>query len=320
MPCKLPALRAPFPYFGGKMRVALPVWERFGDVANYVEPFAGSLAVLLGRPTAPRIETVNDKDCFIANFWRALKAEPQALAELVDWPVNEADLHARHTWLVGHRPERVKGDPDFYDLKTAAWWVWGICQWIGSGWCQDKVGTQLPQLGHLGMSVHKSTLASSKLPRIGDTGSGFQSQTSPPTAGWFLELSERLRLVRVACGDWDRILKNSVLFPSRGNTHPSAVFLDPPYLLSAGRTDGIYAADSSVVAEEVRRWAIEHGANPRLRIALCGYEGEHVMPKDWECLPWKSKGGYGSQSNGGGRTNSSRERIWFSPHCLKVAA
>jgi DNA adenine methylase len=44
-------LRSRKAYFGGKSRVAPQVWERFGDVANYVEPFAGSLAVLLGRPT-----------------------------------------------------------------------------------------------------------------------------------------------------------------------------------------------------------------------------------------------------------------------------
>ena len=56
-------LRAPFPWFGGKSRVAHIVWSHFGDVRNYVEPFAGSLAVLLGRPTEPKIETVNDLDC-----------------------------------------------------------------------------------------------------------------------------------------------------------------------------------------------------------------------------------------------------------------
>ena len=41
-------LKAPFPWFGGKSRVADIVWDRFGDVANYVEPFFGSGAVLLG--------------------------------------------------------------------------------------------------------------------------------------------------------------------------------------------------------------------------------------------------------------------------------
>lgn len=71
------ALKAPFPYMGGKSRVARVVWQRFGDVPNYVEPFAGSLAVLLGRPAfdGNRIETVNDADGHVANFWRALQAD-----------------------------------------------------------------------------------------------------------------------------------------------------------------------------------------------------------------------------------------------------
>lgn len=57
-------LSAPFPWFGGKSRVADLVWSRFGaDVPNYVEPFFGSGAVLLGRPGgAGSTETVNDKD------------------------------------------------------------------------------------------------------------------------------------------------------------------------------------------------------------------------------------------------------------------
>lgn len=97
-------LRAPFPWFGGKSRAASIIWERFGDPANYIEPFAGSLAVLLARPTRPRIETVNDLDCNVANFWRAVKADPEAVAKFADWPVNEADLHARHRWLVAQLP------------------------------------------------------------------------------------------------------------------------------------------------------------------------------------------------------------------------
>ena len=75
-----PALQAPFPYFGGKSIVAQLVWERLGDVANYVEPFFGSGAMLLGRPHEARIETVNDKDGFVANFWRALQWDPEQVA------------------------------------------------------------------------------------------------------------------------------------------------------------------------------------------------------------------------------------------------
>ena len=36
--------KAPFPWFGGKRRVADKVWAALGDVDQYVEPFAGSLA------------------------------------------------------------------------------------------------------------------------------------------------------------------------------------------------------------------------------------------------------------------------------------
>jgi len=38
------SLRAPFPWFGGKRRIAPAIWPALGAVDNYVEPFAGSLA------------------------------------------------------------------------------------------------------------------------------------------------------------------------------------------------------------------------------------------------------------------------------------
>ncbi len=124
------SLKAQFSWFGGKSRAAELIWSRLDDVSNYVEPFAGSLAVLRARPHVPRIETANDKDCCLANFWRAVAA-------WADWPVNECDLHARHRWLCD-RPgfrEHVIADPDYYDAKVAGWWVSGVSQWIGSGWC-----------------------------------------------------------------------------------------------------------------------------------------------------------------------------------------
>lgn len=110
-------MKAPFPYFGGKSRIAERVWAALGsDVTNYVEPFAGSLACLLARPGgAGKVETVNDYDGLLANVWRAMRHDPDAVAHHADWPVNECDLHARHGWLVGQRDSitpRLMGDPD----------------------------------------------------------------------------------------------------------------------------------------------------------------------------------------------------------------
>src|SRR3990167_4842586 len=112
-------LVSPLVYFGGKARIADLVWDAIGDVDNYIEPFMGSLAVLLGRPATHTgtVETVNDKDAYLSNFWRAVRADPKAVAEWCDWPVNETDLIARHLWLVNTGPERIatmEADPDFY--------------------------------------------------------------------------------------------------------------------------------------------------------------------------------------------------------------
>jgi len=122
-------LKAPFPWFGGKSRAAALVWERFGNVRNYVEPFAGSLAVLLARPHAPGLEN---------------------------------DLSA-----------------------------------------------------------------------------------------------------------------------------------------------------------QVREWAIANGDNPMLRVALCGYDGEHEMPRTWRQVSWKPNGGYANQRGDTKGKRAFRERMWFSPYCLE---
>lgn len=301
-------LKAPFPYFGGKSRAAAEIWRRFGDVPNYVEPFAGSLAVLLQRPHKPRTETVNDLNSYLANFWRALAADPMEVARWADWPVNEADLHARHLWLVGREGfrERMKADPDFYDAKIAGWWVWGVCQWIGSGWCAEHTYYDSDETDH---GAH----IAQQLPHLGDAGMGINADRGD-IYDYFAHLSARLRRVRVCCGDWRRVLGSS---PTE-KLGVTGILLDPPYADTADRTADLYGVDSLSVAHDVREWAIANGDNPMLRIALCGYEGEHQMPDGWSVYAWKAGGGYGSQSQtSNGRDNAHRERIWFSPHCIK---
>ena len=97
----------------------------------------------------------------------------------------------------------------------------------------------------------------------------------------------------------------------------TGVLLDPPYSDGA---DGLYAEHDKSLSARVRDWAVENGGNPLLRIALCGYEGEHEMPANWQAVEWKAKGGYGSQRADKSNENSARERIWFSPHCGRAKA
>jgi hypothetical protein len=128
-------------------------------------------------------------------------------------------------------------------------------------------------------------------------------------------LSDRLRRVRVCCGDWRRVVNSEAALGLK-MFQPVGVFLDPPYSLEAGREMRLYAHDSGDVAHAVREWAIERGDDPRYRIALCGYDTEHAMPDGWAAYRWKANGGYAHVGNGRGKANALRETVWFSPHCL----
>lgn len=161
-------------------------------------------------------------------------------------------------------------------------------------------------LSNAGRGVHR------KLVHLGDAGRGVHRQRGQ--VEWFQALADRLRDVRVCCGDWSRVCGPTPTV-KQGLT---GVLLDPPYGDDTGRQDDLYAEDSNSVAEDVRAWAIANGGDHRLRIALCGYDTEHAMPAGWTAVGWKARGGYGSQGGGAGRTNAARETIWFSPHCLRV--
>ena len=321
-------LAAPFPYFGGKSLACAEAWEAMGDPKNYVEPFAGSAAMLLGRPNVGKVETINDADGFVSNFWRAVIHDADSVAKHLDYPVNEADLFSRHSWLVRNADgllDRLHADPDYYEARSAAWWAWGACSWIGSGWCSGDGpwihdGTfivdarQLPHLS-AGMGINR------QLPHLGNTGKGINRKL--PDLGeergiyiyeWMLELQKRLRNVRVACGDWERVLS-----PSVTTVHGvTGVFLDPPY--TKGAMDYAAGGVGGEVAGKVREWCKQNGDNEQLRIVLCGHAGEHddLLSLGWSMRTWKARKGYALTEEA--TANSASETLWCSPACAPKAA
>jgi hypothetical protein len=325
--------RAPFPWFGAKSKAADLIWSRFGtDCGNYIEPFLGSAAVFLRRPAEfTGWITLNDLDGHVVNFWRAVSLHPELTARAASQPVFEADLHARHLALVNRRgalTERLMADPEFCDPTLAGWWAWGAAVWIGGGWCAgdgpwhaepDADGVPVFTLGDGGTGVNR------QLPHLGDGGKGVNRQL--PAIGWSNELTKRnagttaeklawvtdwfarlqdsFREARVACGDWERICSPGTMT----RNGPCAVLLDPPYSL----TGAVYAQDSSTVSGDVRRWCIANGANPLLRIAICGHDTEHneLEALGWSVETWDKSGGYQGADD--------RERIWFNKSCLRPA-
>jgi DNA adenine methylase len=324
------SLQSPYPYFGGKSAVAADVWQRFGDVSHFIDPFFGSAAMLLGAPWPhKRLETINDRDGFVANFWRAVQAAAEEVALYADWPVNELDLHARRKWLIAQNESlapRLVEDPEFFDARIAGWWVWGLSQWIGSdflgssfgkrphlagtgtGVCRATYGPK-PSIGHCGNGIHR--LTPGKKPDI--RAKGIHCPTRGSIHDEFMRLQQRLRRVRVCCGDWTRVVTPAVLYaPNRAA--PPAVFLDPPY---AAERATVYDHDDAGIAIAVAKWARAAVKNdPVIRIALCDYNGTHDMP-GWSEFRWSTRGGYANQGKGNTQAKRNRhlETIWFSPGC-----
>lgn len=71
-------MKPPFAYYGGKTTLADRIVAQLPPHLHYVEPFAGSLAVLLAKPPS-RMETVNDLDSDLMLFWRVLRERPDEL-------------------------------------------------------------------------------------------------------------------------------------------------------------------------------------------------------------------------------------------------
>lgn len=329
-------VESPYPYFGGKSWIADEIWRRFGDVESYIEPFFGSGAVYLAHPFPRplRHAVINDKDSFIANFWRAIKASPEAVAFYADAPKTEIDYHSRIGWILnrGKRLTYLLEDPDYYDAKVAGFWLYvmnaSICPKINKGPCFSN-GVEIKRAKN--SDIEREQTFSRTLPSMhGNKIFRFSTRhywtplagsTAEETAEiiknvniyqWMQDLALKFRHATILCDDWMKCVKETVLAKM---APPVAIFLDPPYSGDL-RDKDIYRKEDLDVSADVRAWCIENGNNPDLRIALCGYEGEHEMPPDWEVVEWTAPAGFASAARA--KENRKKERIWFSPHCLKA--
>jgi site-specific DNA-adenine methylase len=285
-------LKAPFPYFGGKGLIADVVWQYLGDVKQYIEPFFGSGAVLLKRPQTKYdkiYEIVNDKDGFISNVWRSIIYDPDEVAKWCDWQVNHADLNARRKRLLENEQRLLEGlvnDDMFYDAKLAGYWIWAASCWIGSGLTKSDA---IPRL-----TANQGITASNDV---------YQ---------WMYALRDRLRHVKVVCGDWTRVCGGSW----QSNHKPTGIFFDPPYATS-GRAENLYHQESLTVGKDVEKWVLGRGENPDYRIVVCGYDDEYLtlIENGWKVHAWKANAGY-ARCGSRNLENRHRERLFISPHCL----
>lgn len=291
----------PYPWFGGKRKIAPEVWKRFGNVSAYAEPFLGGGAVFLARPPGfSGVEFINDADGFVTNFWRAAKREPDNLVDVCCDLASEIDIAAKHKLLVEQREgltRRLTNDVSYYDVVLAGYWWLGLRSSIGAGWCTGSVDDVSPR--KLKWKPKDNTSV--------ETHDGVRKTIT--------DLCARLKSTTVLCGDWSRCVTDSYIRRRKN----SAVFLDPPYSSKATK-EICYACEDKNVSAEVLRWCLDRSNDSQIRIAFCGYDGEDGVEElellGWEKLAWNA-GGY-KRAGAKCSDNAHRERVWFSPSCLKA--
>ncbi len=179
---------------------------------------------------------------------------------------------------------------------------------------------QMPQMGsgggkgvNYGTGVFRGDFRDGlyhKMPEVQSARGVFAAGRLNALHAYLRRCADRLRHVRIVCGDWRRVTGDSVTI-LHGTT---AMVFDPPYIEGA---DGLYAAGDKSIAADVVEWCREHQDDRRYLIALCGFEGNYDLP-GWDCVSWKARAGYGVQRKSGpANDNRKREVIWFSPSCLK---
>ncbi|MQA87264.1 MAG: DNA adenine methylase [Streptosporangiales bacterium] len=202
-------LKPPFAYYGGKTTIAARIAALLPPHGHYVEPFGGSLAVLLAKRPSP-METVNDLDGDLMTFWRMLRDRPADLARAC-----ALTPHSRAEYLAARD---LDGAPD--DLERARRvWVW-LSQARGdarrrTGWRHyiDPAGSTSSMPDYLAGYVARLAPAAARLARVS------------------LECRPALEVIA-----------------SYGPCGEACLYIDPPYL-AATRRPGKYAYEMGSEAD-----------------------------------------------------------------------
>lgn len=86
-------IKTPVTWVGNKTSILPILYSVFPiKYSRYVEPFGGSGAVLLGKPSPDSFEVYNDYNKNLVNLFRCIKGRPMALIkELGFFPLNARD-------------------------------------------------------------------------------------------------------------------------------------------------------------------------------------------------------------------------------------
>jgi DNA adenine methylase len=250
-------LRPPFPYFGAKQSIAEQITCFFPEHEHYVEPFAGSLSVLLAKPPA-RMETVNDLDGDLMTFWRVLRNRVEDLER-----VCALTPHSRREYLDFRDAEPA---PDELETARRVWLL--LTQGRGGTLREAKTGWRhfvVPRGSSVGMPGYLE---------------GYLARMPP--------VSRRLHLVSLES------MPALDLIAKYGRDPEVLLYVDPPYL---GSTRGCALNyKHELKADDEHRELAEALRSCRSSVILSGYPSglyDRELYPDWSRVEISSMTGNG---------------------------
>jgi DNA adenine methylase len=151
--------KPPFAYYGGKTRLAPRIAALLPPHQHYVEPFAGSLAVLLAKDPS-KLETVNDLDGDLMTFWRVLRDQPEDLARVCDLTPHARSEHAAAAMISEDLPDLERARRVWVRLTQGR-----SSAMRNTGWryYQDPAGTSSSFPRYLHGYVQRMALAANRI-------------------------------------------------------------------------------------------------------------------------------------------------------------
>lgn len=237
-----------FGWYGGKfshLNWPLPLLPK---AQHYCEPFAGSAAVLLNREPSP-VETYNDIDGEVVNFFRVLRDQKEALIEAIGLtPFSRAEFE-----LAFSRPEQ-----DISDLERARRFFV----------LARQVRTGLAQRASAGRWAH--CLLTSRAGMAGAVSRWLGSVEG------LSEIVQRLLRVQIENAPAIEVIK-------RYDSDQTFFYCDPPYPHDSRGDNKAYAYEMS---DEGHYKLAEVLLHVRGKVAVSGYHGDLMdkLYKDWQCI------------------------------------
>ena len=264
-----------FGWYGGKYSHLDWLLPLLPATTHYCEPFGGSGAVLINRLPAP-VETFNDIDGDIANFFRVLRDNKEALLEAIGLtPFSREELRLAVTEPATELSELERARRFFVRARQVRT---GLAQTASEGrWAHCKLTTRAGMAGAV-------------------------SRWLGSVEG-LAEIAQRLLRVQIENAPAIEVIQ-------RYDSPETLFYCDPPYVHASRADTNAYAYEMS---DDEHRELAHALRNVHGKVALSGYAGELMdeLYGDWHRIEAPSRAAHSTNTGAENKKQSRTEVLWI---------